>query len=59
MAGVTAPPPAAVEDVDNALQQALASGDRSLNDIAKALAVRFKVGKKQIYDRALELKGRR
>ncbi|MCJ8499437.1 16S rRNA (cytidine(1402)-2'-O)-methyltransferase [Desulfatitalea alkaliphila] len=59
VAGVTAPPPAAVEDVDNALQQALASGDRSLNDIAKALAARFKVGKKQIYDRALELKGRR
>jgi 16S rRNA (cytidine1402-2'-O)-methyltransferase len=59
VAGASAAPAADADEVDAALRQALAAGDRSLNEIAKALAAQFRIGKKQLYDRALALKGRR
>lgn len=59
VAGASAAPAADADEVDAALRQALAAGDRSLNEIARALAAQFRIGKKQLYDRALALKGRR
>jgi 16S rRNA (cytidine1402-2'-O)-methyltransferase len=59
VAGAAEAPAADADAVEVALRQALAAGDRSLNDVAKALATRFKVSKKQLYDRALALQGRR
>lgn len=44
------------EDIDLAIGKALEQNRQSLKDIAKELAERFKVGKKQIYDRALAIK---
>lgn len=58
VAGAPAEAPPDDEALERALQQALAAGDRSLGTIAKALAVRFNVSKKQIYARALKLRGK-
>ncbi|MBR9981914.1 MAG: 16S rRNA (cytidine(1402)-2'-O)-methyltransferase, partial [Desulfatitalea sp.] len=49
VAGAAEAPAADADMVEVALRQALAAGDRSLNDVAKALATRFKVSKKQLY----------
>ncbi|MFZ1984740.1 MAG: 16S rRNA (cytidine(1402)-2'-O)-methyltransferase [Desulfatitalea sp.] len=48
--------PLGEEALDQAIRQALAQKECSLSDLAKALAARFHVSRKQIYDRALELK---
>jgi 16S rRNA (cytidine1402-2'-O)-methyltransferase len=48
--------PLGAEALDRAICQALAQKECSLSDLAKTLAARFHVSRKQIYDRALELK---
>lgn len=57
VAGAASDTPDAVdaEDMDQAILDALQAGTLSLKDLAKALAVRFNTGRKQIYDRALVL----
>jgi 16S rRNA (cytidine1402-2'-O)-methyltransferase len=44
------------EDLDQAIVEALQAGELSLSDMAKTLAARLGVGRKQIYDRALQLR---
>ncbi|MGD9366468.1 MAG: hypothetical protein PVH87_12270, partial [Desulfobacteraceae bacterium] len=44
-------------DLDAAIRQALSSPDgSSLSDIAKSLARHYKVARKKVYDRALEIR---
>lgn len=44
------------EDIDHAIVDALQTGEMSLRDVARTLAARFDVGRKQVYDRALALR---
>ncbi len=48
--------PAEVEDLDAAIRRALAGEKSSLKALSKELAVRFRVSRKQVYERALALK---
>jgi 16S rRNA (cytidine1402-2'-O)-methyltransferase len=58
VSGAPADLPPSETEIDAAIRHAIALDDRSPGDIAKALAVRFKVSKKQIYDRTLALRGK-
>jgi 16S rRNA (cytidine1402-2'-O)-methyltransferase len=52
----TDPVPVGPEELDAAIEQALAQRTRSLKELSKALADRFQVSRKQVYERALQLK---
>jgi len=56
--GTSAEAPLDEQRLDTALRQALNTADRPLNAIAKALAAQFQVSRKQIYDRALQLRAK-
>jgi len=52
----TDPAPVGPEELDAAIEQALAQKAHSLKALSKALADRFQVSRKQVYERALQLK---
>lgn len=56
VAGLSSSDDVEAEDLDQVIREALDHPAQSLSDIAKTLAARFKVSRKQIYDRALALK---
>jgi len=56
VAGAPDPVPVGPEALDAAIKQALAQKTRSLKELSKALADRFQVSRKQVYERALQLK---
>jgi len=59
VAGASEPSAAADgPSLDQAIQDALAAGDQSVNDIAKAVAAALNLSKKEVYQRVLTLRGR-
>jgi len=51
-----APAAAAPQDIDAAIDAFLSDQDRPLSDIARELATKLNVSRKQVYERALEIK---
>jgi 16S rRNA (cytidine1402-2'-O)-methyltransferase len=47
---------AAPQDIDVAIDAFLSDQDRPLSDIARELATKLNVSRKQVYERALEIK---
>ncbi len=54
--GTSEPQAVDKEDIDQAIREALEHNRQPIKQIAKILAARFDISKKQVYDRALEIK---